>query len=225
MGKMFGSLVGQSEATMRRALDIAESTSPCILFMDEVEKGLSGSKSSGQTDGGTTSRVMGTFLTWMQDHTAPVFVIGTCNDVQSLPPEWLRKGRFDEVFFVDLPTEQERMDILRIHVTKRSRKQSDKDLKMLAGMTPGFSGAELEEVVISGLYTAFDANRDLTTEDLQAAIASTIPLSRTMETQVNALREWAHGRARPATKQEPHSAKGRAVDFRAANLMANVHLN
>jgi len=225
MGKMFGSLVGQSEATMRRALDIAESTSPCILFMDEVEKGLSGSKSSGQTDGGTTSRVMGTFLTWMQDHTAPVFVIGTCNDVQSLPPEWLRKGRFDEVFFVDLPTEQERMDILRIHVTKRSRKQSDKDLKTLAGMTPGFSGAELEEVVISGLYTAFDANRDLTTKDLQAAIASTIPLSRTMETQVNALREWAHGRARPATKQEPHSAKGRAVDLGATNLAANVYLN
>jgi len=110
-------------------------------------------------------------------------------------------------------------------VTKRSRKQSDKDLKMLAGMTPGFSGAELEEVVISGLYTAFDANRDLTTKDLQAAIASTIPLSRTMETQVNALREWAHGRARPATKQEPHSAKGRAVDLGATNLAANVYLN
>ena len=211
MGRMFGSLVGQSEAQMRRALATAEACSPCILFMDEAEKGLAGAGSSGQTDSGTTARVSGTFLSWMQDRTAPVFVVATCNSVASLPPEWLRKGRWDDLFFADLPTPKERAEILKIHVAKRGRDTVDFDFAALASKADGFSGAELEEAVVSALYDSFDAGHDLVQSAIANAISETIPLSRTMEQEIGALRKWASTRARPAGSEAIRLPDGRAL--------------
>ncbi|MCX6379060.1 MAG: AAA family ATPase, partial [Armatimonadetes bacterium] len=144
VGRIFAGIVGSSEENMRKAIRVAESVSPCILWLDELEKGFSGTQSSGMSDGGTTSRVFGTFLTWMQDKKAPAFVVATSNDVTMLPPELLRKGRFDEIFFIDLPSEGEREQIFKIHIVKRKRKLEDFDLNRLAKATPGFSGAEIE---------------------------------------------------------------------------------
>ncbi|MCZ6688693.1 MAG: AAA family ATPase, partial [Planctomycetota bacterium] len=198
MGRMFGSLVGQSEEQLRKALAIAEATAPVVLMLDEVEKGLSGGASSGVSDGGTTARVLGTFLTWLQDKTAPVFVLATANDVSRLPPELLRKGRFDEIFTLDLPNQEERAEILKIHIAKRRRDPKQFSLGRLAEISDGFNGSELEEVVISGLYEAFHAGRELTGDDIARAIRETVPLSITMAERVEAIREWGRTRARGA---------------------------
>ena len=199
MGRMFGSLVGSSEENVRRAIAVAESVAPAILWVDEIDKAFAGSQGSGATDGGTTARVFGTFLTWLSEKTAPVFVVATANDISQLPPELLRKGRLDEIFFVDLPSPDERKDIFRIHVTKRGRDAAKFDLAALAGGSSEFSGAEIEESINSALYDAFYAKQELTTELVQVALAQTVPLAKTMDEQISRLRSWAEGRARNAS--------------------------
>ena len=149
IGKLFGSLVGDTEAKTRRALEIAEAMAPAILWIDEIEKGLSGVGSSGKTDSGVTSRMFGTILTWLQEKEVPVYVIATANNISSLPPEFLRKGRFDEIFFVDLPSEEERKEIFKIQIEKRKRKAEEFDIDKLASLSDGYTGAEIEECVIS----------------------------------------------------------------------------
>jgi len=199
IGKVFGSLVGSSEEGIRRAIKTAESVAPCILWLDELEKGLSGVASSGQSDGGTTARVFGTFITWLQEKTSAVFVIGTANNIKMLPPELLRKGRFDEIFFVDLPSAEERETIFAIHIQRRKRDPANYDLKALVEATEGFSGSEIEQVVISGLYDAFDEGGELNDEHLLRGIEDTVPLSRTMHEEIAAMRDWAKSRARIAS--------------------------
>ena len=199
IGRMFGSLVGSSEENMRRAVQIAESVAPTILWVDEIDKAFAGTGGSSDSDAGTASRVFGTFLTWLSEKTAPVFVIATANDISKLPPEMLRKGRVDEIFFVDLPNEAERMEVFRIHLKRRNRDPGQFDLHRLARHSDSFSGAEIEEAIVSGLFDAFSAGSGLSTEMLVASLTETVPLSKTMSEELNRLRAWAQGRARPAT--------------------------
>ncbi len=199
MGRVYdGSMVGRSEANLRNALKTAESISPAILFIDEIDKAFAGSAGSADSDGGTSSRIFGSFLTWMQEKTSPVFVMATANRVERLPGEFLRKGRFDEIFFVDLPNAEERQDIFRIHLQKRRREIARFDLEQLANVCDGYSGAEIEQALIAAMYDAFAQDREFTQLDIIAAIKSTLPLSKTMTEQVTALRDWARQRARPA---------------------------
>ena len=212
MGKIFSGVVGSSEENMRRAIRTAEAVAPSILWIDEIEKGLSGHAGTG--DSGTGSRVFGTFLTWMQDKTAPVFVIATANNISNLPPELLRKGRFDEIFFVDLPTRHERKEIFKVHLRKRLTNSEVAGeiligdeiapgiLDMLADKTEGFVGAEIEQTVISALYEALFKNRALEIGDLQEVISNTIPLSVTQAEQIKKLRDWANVRAVAATAKD-----------------------
>jgi AAA+ superfamily predicted ATPase len=199
VGRMFGSLVGSSEENVRRAIQTAESVAPAILWIDEIDKAFAGSVGGASNDAGTASRVFGTLLTWLSEKTAPVFVIATANDVSCLPPEMLRKGRLDEIFYVDLPTENERAEVFRIHLNKRKRDPSQFDLQALAKASDGFSGAEIEEAIISGMFDAFSDGTELTTEIVAANLAATVPLSKTMSEELNRLRSWAQGRARPAS--------------------------
>lgn len=199
MGRVYdGSMVGRSEANLRNALKTAESISPAILFIDELDKSFAGSAGSGDSDGGTSSRIFGSFLTWMQEKKSPVFVMATANRVERLPGEFLRKGRFDEIFFVDLPTPEERQDIFNIHLSKRRKDISRFDLEQLAKIADGFSGAEIEQALVAAMYESFAQDREFTQLDIIAAIRATLPLSRTMQEQVTALRDWARQRARPA---------------------------
>jgi SpoVK/Ycf46/Vps4 family AAA+-type ATPase len=199
VGKVFSSYVGSSEENVRRAIQTAESIAPSILWLDEMEKGFSGLGSSGMTDGGTTARVFGTFLTWLQEKSTPVFVVATSNNVSQLPPELLRKGRFDEIFYVDLPSKDERIDIFKIHLEKRNRDPNNFDLEKLSGKAHGFSGSEIEEVIVSGLYDAFDNDEELEQKHLETVIETLIPLSQTMEEQIHSIRSWAKLRARRAS--------------------------
>ncbi len=199
MGRMFGSLVGSSEENVRRAIAVAESVAPAILWVDEIDKAFAGSQGSGATDGGTTARVFGTFLTWLSEKTAPVFVVATANDISQLPPELLRKGRLDEIFFVDLPGEEERQEIFRIHIRRRNRPVDQFDAAALAAASRDFSGAEIEEAINSALYDAFYAKQEITTESVLATLSQTVPLAKTMDEQINRLRSWAEGRARNAS--------------------------
>ena len=199
MGRVYdGSMVGRSEANLRSALKTAESISPAILFIDEMDKAFGGSGGSSDSDGGASSRIFGTFLTWMQEKTSPVFVMATANRVERLPGEFLRKGRFDEIFFVDLPSPEERQSIFQIHLGKRRSEIARFDLEQLAKVSDGFSGAEIEQAIIAAMYEAFAQDREFTQLDIIAAIKATLPLSKTMTEQVTALRDWARQRARPA---------------------------
>ncbi len=199
MGRVYdGSMVGRSEANLRNALKTAESISPAILFIDELDKAFAGTAGSADSDGGTSSRIFGSFLTWMQEKDSPVFVMATANRVERLPGEFLRKGRFDELFFVDLPNAEERKDIFRIHLSKRKRDISRFDLDQLANVSDGFSGAEIEQALVAAMYDAFAQEREFTQLDIIAAVKATQPLSKTMSEQVTALRDWARQRARPA---------------------------
>jgi AAA+ superfamily predicted ATPase len=201
MGKVFGGIVGQSEANIRMALQVAQALAPCVLWIDEIEKGLAGLGSSNDTDGGTTARVVGTLLTWMQEKRDPVFVVATANRIDMLPPELLRKGRFDEIFFVDLPNRKIREQILRIHLGKKRRAPTGYDLSDLSARSLGFSGAELEEAVREGLYDAFAEGCELATHHIARALDQTYPLSRTMKDQIEGLRAWAKVRARLASSE------------------------
>ena len=199
VGTVFGSFIGQTEENMRKALRLAEAISPTVLWMDEIEKGFAGVRSGGRTDAGVSARVFGTFLTWLQEKKKPVFVVATANNVKDLPPEFLRKGRFDEIFFVDLPTREERERILAIHLEKRGRERGRFDLAQLSRDSDGFSGAELEEAIVSAMYRAFPEDRDIEGKDIGQALKETVPLSVLLREEVEALRSWATQRARPAS--------------------------
>ncbi|MBP1906556.1 SpoVK/Ycf46/Vps4 family AAA+-type ATPase [Paenibacillus turicensis] len=208
MGKIFSGIVGSSEENMRKAIKTVEAVSPSILWIDEIEKGFSGTTQAG--DSGTSSRIFGTFLTWMQEKTKPVFVVATANNIHSLPAEMLRKGRFDEIFFVDLPTKKERVEIFRLHMNKRLNSpkarghfQIDENiLYQLAELTEGYAGAEIEQIVITALFEAFSEDRAITQEDFIKAIHTTVPLSVTQAEQIQGIREWANVRAVAATLKE-----------------------
>jgi SpoVK/Ycf46/Vps4 family AAA+-type ATPase len=196
-GRLYDRYVGESEKRLREALRSAEAMAPIVLWIDEIEKGFA-SAAAQSTDGGLSQRMFGTFLTWMQDHRAPVFLVATANNVHALPPELLRKGRFDEIFFVDLPGEEARRAIWTVHLSKRGRTPGAFDLEALVRDSAGFSGAEIEQAVASGLHAAFAAQRDVTTADLMEAVRTSPPLSVTMREQVQDLRAWAAGRCVPA---------------------------
>ena len=208
VGKIFSGIVGSSEENMRNAIKTAEAAAPSILWIDEIEKGFSGVSGSG--DGGTSTRVFGTFLTWMQEKKNPVFVVATANNIHALPSEMMRKGRFDEIFFVDLPTTAERKAIFKVHLTRRLKDKDvrgtfdwdDEALRYLADKTEGFVGAEIENVVISGLFEAFCENRSIRMEDFDKAIVNTVPLVVTQAEQISAIRAWANVRAVAATAPE-----------------------
>ena len=199
VGRLFSSLVGSSEENLRTAIRVAESIAPVVLWVDEIEKGFSGVGSSNVSDAGTAARVFGSFITWLQEKQAPVFVIATANIVNQLPPELVRKGRFDEIFFVDLPNAAERGEIWKIHLTKRNRDPQQFDIHTLAMASDGLSGAEIEQAVIAGLYEAFDKNRPLQMPDLLDVLQETVPLSQMMQEEIDALRSWARHRARAAS--------------------------
>ena len=198
-GRIFAGLVGQSESNLRAVIHTAEAIAPCCLWVDEVEKGFSGSKSSGQTDGGTSSRVFGSFLSWMSEKSSPVFVVATANDVSQLPPEMLRKGRWDELFFVDLPNQAEREAIWEIQIGKHGRDPRDFDVVQLAKATEGLTGSEIENVFIEALYLAFDEENEPTDLDIARVLTEFVPLSKLMAEQISSLRQWAKGRSRLAT--------------------------
>ena len=209
IGRVFQSLMGKSEESVRRAIVVAETLAPCILWIDEVEKGLSGVRSSGELDSGVTARVVGTLLTWMQEKTSPVFMATTANDVSKLPPELLRKGRFDEIFFVDLPDVSEREEIVKIQLRKRHRSLPESVIKNIAqeaevraddGEILPYTGAEIEQAIISALYECYeDGKRNMTGEDVKKALKGFVPLATTMKEQIHALKVWGKERARSAS--------------------------
>jgi AAA+ superfamily predicted ATPase len=209
VGALFGSLVGESEENTRRALRLAETVAPCIVWIDEMEKALA----QGGSDSGTSTRVFGSILTWMQEKTAPCFVVATANDISRLPPELLRKGRFDEIFFLDLPTLAERREILAVHLHKRKRVPSSFDLDRLAGESEGYVGAEIEQTIIDAMYVGFnDGRREFTTEDISAALHRQVPLSVSQREVIGALRHWLReGRAQSASFQEVREAEQQFV--------------
>jgi SpoVK/Ycf46/Vps4 family AAA+-type ATPase len=201
VGRLFAGLVGESESRTRQMIQLAEALSPCILWIDEIDKAFGGLDSKG--DAGTTSRVFSTVVTWLAEKTSAVFVVATANNVQALPPEILRKGRFDEIFFVGLPSQSERRSIFAVHLQKvRAQNLRDFDLDRLAAETPSFSGAEIEQILVEAMHIGFSQNRDFTTNDILEAASQTIPLAVTAQEQINALQEWANsGRARLASRQ------------------------
>jgi len=195
-----------AEEGLRRTIGIAESMAPAILWVDEIEKAFAGVDGGG-TDSAAAARIFGNFITWLQEKTAPVFVVATANDVRNLPPEMLRKGRFDEIFWIDLPNIHERNTIFGIHLTRRDRKPADFDTWKLAEETDRFSGAEIEQVIIDAMFDGFAAEREFETEDILRSIRRTVPLAITMDQQIKELKEWARDRTRPATHDS------RRVDF------------
>lgn len=209
VGALFGSLVGESEERTRRALHLAETIAPCVLWIDEMEKALA----HGGLDSGTSTRVFGSILTWMQEKKSPVFVVATANDISSMPPELLRRGRFDEVFFLDLPTFDEREAIFSVHLRKRRRLPEDFDLEKLAAASEGYTGAEIEQAIIDAMYIGFNDNeREFTTEDILQSLAHQVPLSVSQREVISYLREWLReGRAQSASFQEIREAENQFV--------------
>lgn len=197
MTKIYGGVVGNPEESMRRALITVEAVAPVILWIEEIEKGVAGFN---QGDGGVTARIFSSFLTWMQEKKSLVFVAATANQIDQLPAELLRKGRFDEIFFTDLPDEKERAEIFKVHITKRNHDPAKFKLVDLAKATTGFSGAEIEQVVASGMYTAFSQKRKFNDLDLYKEISKTVPLSTTMAEQIKVIKRWADTRAVKASK-------------------------
>ena len=197
VGSLFGSLVGESEERARRALKLAETMAPCILWIDEIEKALA----HGGMDSGTSDRVFGSILTWMQEKQSSVFVVATANDISSMPPELLRKGRFDEIFFLDLPNKDERKEIYAVHLKKRYRLPQDYDIDLLALQTEGYVGAEIEQTIIDAMYQAFNDNqREFTTSDISGAIKRLVPLSVSQRENIGYLQRWLQeGRAQSAS--------------------------
>ncbi|NLE29539.1 MAG: AAA family ATPase [Phycisphaerae bacterium] len=196
-GALYDRYIGESERRLRDALRQAERMAPIVLWIDEIEKGFA-SAASRSTDGGLSQRMFGSLLTWMQEHEAPVFLVATANDIEALPPELLRKGRFDEIFFVDLPDTTMRKEIFEIHLKKRKRDPEKFDLEQLAQVSEGYSGAEIEQGIVSGLHKVFGMKRELTTEDVIEALRESPPLSVTMGEAISSLRKWAKGKCVPA---------------------------
>lgn len=191
-GALYNKYIGESEKNFRRAMQVAERVSPVILWIDELEKAFA--SSDGSDDGGVSQRILGTFLSWLQDRRGDVFVVATANDVTRLPPEFLRKGRFDEIFFVDLPDAAARRSIFEIHLRKRGKPPEQFDLGQLVAATDQFSGAEIEQVIVSALYTAFSESREVSTAGLVAEVAATRPLAETMAERISWLRNWSRER-------------------------------
>jgi AAA+ superfamily predicted ATPase len=196
-GALYDRYIGESERRLRDALRQAERMAPIVLWIDEIEKGFA-SAASRSTDGGLSQRMFGSLLTWMQEHEAPVFLVATANDIEALPPELLRKGRFDEIFFVDLPGTSTRKEIFAIHLRKRKRDPEKFDLEQLAEASQGYSGAEIEQAIISGLHKVFGTKRELETQDVLEALRESPPLSVTMKEAISGLRAWAKGKCVPA---------------------------
>jgi len=200
---VYDKYIGETEKRIQKVFQVAEGLAPCILWIDELEKVFAGSGAdSASADAGVSSRLLASFLSWMQDRKAPVFVAATCNNVNVLPPELIRKGRFDELFFVDLPSMAERKQIFAIQLNKRKRNPADYQLDQVASAARGFSGAEIESVVQTALYSAYSQKQQLTTQHLLDAIRTTVPLSTTRAEEIEALREWAEKRAVPASLPE-----------------------
>jgi SpoVK/Ycf46/Vps4 family AAA+-type ATPase len=220
MGAVFGSLVGQSEENIRRALRLAETVSPCVLWIDEVEKGMSDSGG----DSGTSSRVFGTLLSWMEDKKKPVFVVCTANDISRIPPEFSRAGRFDAIFFLDLPTFRERKEIFRVHLMKRRPIIDHFDLDILANSSAGYVGSEIEQAIVAAMVRAFnDGGREFSSDDILHMVTppvEIVPLSSSQKDNIERLRKWlVEGRARSASFPEANSAlkeQVRVPDFAAA---------
>jgi SpoVK/Ycf46/Vps4 family AAA+-type ATPase len=207
VGRLFAGLVGESESRTRQMIQLAEALAPCVLWIDEIDKAFAGFEGKG--DAGTTSRVFGTFITWLAEKTSPVFVVATANNIQSLPPEMLRKGRFDEIFFVGLPTEDERREIFNVHLNRlRPHNLASYDLDRLAHETPAFSGAEIEQSLVEAMHLGFSQNRDFTNEDILESASQIIPLARSAQEQVEFLQNWAAGgKARLASKHSTLSLR------------------
>jgi len=200
VGRLFGGLVGESESRTRQMIGLAEALAPCVLWIDEIDKAFGGVESKG--DGGTTSRVFGTFINWLAEKQSPVFVVATANNIQALPPEMLRKGRFDEIFFVGLPSQEERVAIFNVHLSRlRPHNCKNYDVKRLAYETPDFSGAEIEQTIVEAMHIGFSQNRDFSTDDILEAASQIIPLARTAQEQIQFLQDWANaGKARLASR-------------------------
>lgn len=192
-GTLYNKFIGETEGQLRQAIAQAESMAPCILWIDEIEKAFA-SANAGSADGGLSQRMFGTLLSWMQDHRHPIFIVATANDISALPPELMRKGRFDEVFFVDLPSSESRAQILEIHLRSRNRSADPFDLASLADKAQNFSGAELEQAVVAALYDAFSERKELAQRHLAQAISDTRPLADLTREKVRHLREWAENR-------------------------------
>jgi len=189
-GRLFASLIGQSEQRVRKMIEIAEALSPCVLWVDEIDKAFAGAQSSG--DSGTTSRVLATFITWLSEKTSPVFVVATANNIEWIPPEILRKGRFDEMFFLSLPTREERESIFKVHLTRfRPDLVDNFQLTLLGQLSKDFSGAEIEQVVIEAMRLGFNENREFNNEDVIVSIQNLVPLARTKSKEIDSLKAWA----------------------------------
>jgi SpoVK/Ycf46/Vps4 family AAA+-type ATPase len=197
-GALYDKFVGESEKRLRKALELAQKLSPVVLWIDEIEKAFASAGTSGDADAGLSQRLLATLLTWMQERESGVFLAATSNNITVLPPEMLRKGRFDEIFFVDLPNSQIRAALFTLHLKKRGRDATTFDVAKLADASEGFSGAEIEQAIVSGLYTAFSRKQQLSTEVLLGEIKSTQPLSVTRAEEITSIREWAKNRAAPA---------------------------
>ena len=204
---VYDKFIGETEKRIRKVFQVAEGLAPCVLWIDELEKVFAGSgPDSASADAGVSSRLLASFLSWMQDRKAPVFVAATCNNVTALPPELIRKGRFDELFFVDLPNQAERRQIFSIQLTRRKRNPADFDLEKVGAAAKGYSGAEIDAAVQGGLYTAFAEKKELSTQSLLDALARTVPLSVTRSEEIETLRGWARTRAVPASVAEASAA-------------------
>jgi SpoVK/Ycf46/Vps4 family AAA+-type ATPase len=207
VGRLFGGLVGESESRTRQMVQLAEALAPCILWIDEIDKAFSGMDSKG--DAGTASRVFGTFINWLAEKKSPVFVVATANNIQALPPEMLRKGRFDEIFFVGLPSQEERQAIFELHLSRlRPHNLKSYDIDRVAYETPDFSGAEIEQTLIEAMHIGFSQNRDFTTDDILEAASQIVPLARTAQEQIQFLQNWAAaGKARMASRDSRLSSR------------------
>jgi SpoVK/Ycf46/Vps4 family AAA+-type ATPase len=197
-GVLYDKFVGESEKHLHSVLALAQKLAPAVLWIDEIEKAFASAGTSGEADAGLSQRLLATLLTWMQDRESGVFLAATSNNITALPPEMMRKGRFDEIFFVDLPNAPERNALFALHLQKRQRDPAGFDLTVLASASEGFSGAEIEAVILSGLYTAFDRKQQLTNAILLEEIKGTQPLSVTRAEEVQGIRDWARSRAVPA---------------------------
>jgi len=206
---VYDKYIGETEKRIQKVFQVAEGLAPCVLWIDELEKVFAGSgPDSASVDAGVSSRLLASFLSWMQDRKAPVFVAATCNNVNALPPELIRKGRFDELFFVDLPSQAERKQIFGIQLSKRKRNPADFSVDQVAAAARGYSGAEIESVVQTALYAAYSQKQQLATQHLLEAIKSTVPLSTTRAEEIEVLRVWARQRAVPASSG---NAKGESA--------------
>jgi ATPase family associated with various cellular activities (AAA) len=197
-GALYDKFIGESEKKLQKALELAQKLAPMVLWIDEIEKAFASAGSSGDADAGLSQRLLATLLTWMQDRESGVFLAATSNNISALPPEMLRKGRFDEIFFVDLPSAEVRSALFALHLKKRARDVASFDLLKLAAASEGFSGAEIEQAIVAGLYTAFAQKQQLSTEILIGEIRGTQPLSVTRAEDIQAIRNWAKNRAVPA---------------------------